>query len=306
MKKVLSVLATLALALTLSVTALAAESMVITLPSDSGTLDVTFSSVTKTEEMSFEYEAYDEGGGGMFDFNGTLYYLGSDCTFEGYSIVGSAVTLNTYTYVDTGETFEQYSSNLDNPFTISAPITESSVEEWLSGDLYVMPAADVLLVLDTEYVPSEAPVVEEVTVITAEATDSTVLVDGEEVAFEAYNIADNNYFKLRDIAQILSGSAAQFEVDWDGEKEAIDLVTGQAYTTVGGELAEGDGTAKEYVANTSTIYLNGDIVELTAYTINDNNYFKLRDLGEALGFNVSWDNEAETIVIASDEAYTAD
>lgn len=151
-----------------------------------------------------------------------------------------------------------------------------------------------------------ADVVENEEVITAAPTDSTVLVDGENASFEAYNIADNNYFKLRDIAQILSGTEAQFEVTWDGEKQAINMMTGEAYTAVGGELATGDGTAKEYVANTSTIYLNGEEVSLTAYTINDNNYFKLRDLGEAIGFNVSWDNDTRTIVIASDEAYTAD
>ena len=51
---------------------------------------------------------------------------------------------------------------------------------------------------------------------TANPTASTVLVDGENVAFDAYNIADNNYFKLRDLAFTLSGTAKQFEVGWDG------------------------------------------------------------------------------------------
>lgn len=136
-------------------------------------------------------------------------------------------------------------------------------------------------------------------VITAAPTASTVLVDGENTYFEAYNIDDSNYFKLRDIAQVLSGTDAQFEVTWDSEKQAINMVTGEAYTTAGGELEAGDGTAKEYVANTSVIYLNGEEVSLTAYTIGGNNYFKLRDLGDALGFGVAWDDAAQTIAITS-------
>ncbi len=141
---------------------------------------------------------------------------------------------------------------------------------------------------------------------TAAATSSTVLVDGAETAFEAYNIADNNYFKLRDIAMILSGTEASFEVTWNQDAQAIEMLSGQSYTPVSGELAAGDGNAKSYIPSTASIYLDGQAISLTAYTINDNNYFKLRDLGEALGFNVSWDQQAGSIVIASDEAYTTD
>ena len=39
---------------------------------------------------------------------------------------------------------------------------------------------------------------------TASPTASTVLVDGQNIAFDAYNIADSNYFKLRDLAITLS------------------------------------------------------------------------------------------------------
>ena len=49
-------------------------------------------------------------------------------------------------------------------------------------------------------------------ILTAKPTASTVLVNGENVAFDAYNINDNNYFKLRDLAYILSGTEKQFEV----------------------------------------------------------------------------------------------
>ena len=110
---------------------------------------------------------------------------------------------------------------------------------------------------------------------TASATASPILLDGETVEFDAYFIADNNYFKLRDIAAALDGTGSQFSVEWVQESETINLVTGASYETVGGELVLGDGSAKDFVASTASITVNGEVVELTAYNIADNNYFKL-------------------------------
>lgn len=135
---------------------------------------------------------------------------------------------------------------------------------------------------------------------------STVIVDGKEIAFDSYTINENNYFKLRDLAMVLTGSPKQFEVTWDGANNAINLVSGKSYTVVGGELTPGDGTSKTAVQNTSTIYLDGQPVQLTAYTISNNNYFKLRDVGQTFGFNVSWDGAQNTIVVNTSESYTED
>ncbi len=140
--------------------------------------------------------------------------------------------------------------------------------------------------------------------ITATPTNSKVLVNGTAIEFDAYTINGNNYFKLRDVAQVVSGSAKQFDVTWDGGKNAINLISGQAYATAGGALEKGDGTAKKAEANTSAIYKDGAAVTLAAYTINGNNFFKLRDLGEAFGFDVAWDsaNNAITIDTAAGQA----
>lgn len=133
--------------------------------------------------------------------------------------------------------------------------------------------------------------------LTAKVNQSPVLVDGKKTDFQAYNIEDYNYFKLRDIAYALSGSAKQFEVTWDNERRAIDLVTGKAYTAVGGEMSIGSKESKTPTLNTAPVYLGGELAKLSAYTIDGNNYFKLRDLGEALGFHVDWDAENGTIIL---------
>ena len=50
------------------------------------------------------------------------------------------------------------------------------------------------------------------------------------------------------------------------------------------------------------IYVDGRQVSLTAYQIGGNNYVKLRDVGEAVGFNVYWDGSA--VQIESSQPYT--
>ncbi len=134
---------------------------------------------------------------------------------------------------------------------------------------------------------------------------SKVIVNGSVVSFEAYNINNNNYFKLRDLAKVVSGTDKQFEITWDASKKAINLVSGQAYTVVGGELKQGDGASKSAVLSTAKIYKNGSEVKLTAYTISDNNFFKLRDVAQLFDIGVTWDAATSTVGIDTAASYNA-
>ncbi len=135
-------------------------------------------------------------------------------------------------------------------------------------------------------------------------TNSKVFVNGQAIEFDAYKINNNNYFKLRDLAKVLTGTEKQFEVTWDGVNKAINLISNKPYTIVGGELSKGEGSVKEAVESTATIYKDGVIIDLKAYTINDNNYFKLRDIGEAFDFGVIWDPKTNSIIIDTSIGYT--
>ena len=53
----------------------------------------------------------------------------------------------------------------------------------------------------------------------------------------------------------------------------------------------------------SPIYVDGQQVSMTAYNIAGNNYVKLRDIGQAVGFNVYWDNGVQ---VDSDAPYTGE
>lgn len=137
----------------------------------------------------------------------------------------------------------------------------------------------------------------------AEGTRLQLPVDGETMQCIAYRINGNYYLKLRDVAAALKDSGKCFDVQWNQEKKAIELVTGRAYQPVGTELSAGDvQTEKTATRNTAPILLDGAQLSLSAYQIDGNTYFKLRELGEALSFAVTWDEESKTAGISTKDA----
>ena len=137
-------------------------------------------------------------------------------------------------------------------------------------------------------------------------TAATVLVNGEKVAFDAYTINDNNYFKLRDLAYVLSGTEKQFSVSWREEENAIALIKDKPYTAVGGEMT-GKGEGKKTPVLTDSAVIFGTYpLALIAYNIDGNNYFKLRDIGRTINFGVAWDNKNNAIIIDTSKDYESD
>lgn len=147
---------------------------------------------------------------------------------------------------------------------------------------------------------------------TAYASTQDVLVDGKAVEFQMYALKDEkgyytNYIKLRDLAQILNGTSAQFQVGWNG---AVNIETGKAYTSNGSEMSTPFQGDRAYEAAAAATNINGRAADLTAFILKDSSgsgytYYKLRDLGEALGFNVSWSRE-KGVFVETDKPYTAD
>ena len=130
-------------------------------------------------------------------------------------------------------------------------------------------------------------------------------VNGAAIDCEKYNINDSNYFKLRDLALLLNGTAAQFGVGWDGK---VFLSSGSPYESNGSELSTPFTGDRAYTIVEDSTWLDGEAVELAAIRLTDDNgggyaYYKLRDLGAALDFNVGWDKEAKRVYVETDKPY---
>ncbi len=142
---------------------------------------------------------------------------------------------------------------------------------------------------------------------------SSVDIDGEKtIEFEMYALIDEsgnptNYIKIRDLAMALDGTDAQFNIAWNG---AVSLVSGESYESNGSEMNTPFSGSRVYITTTSATMVNGVEKQLDAFMLVDDNdggytYYKLRDIGEVLGFNVSYSSE-RGIYIETDKPYTAD
>ena len=137
---------------------------------------------------------------------------------------------------------------------------------------------------------------------TATPSAWTVSVDGgAAIACDAYSIGGNNYFKFRDLAMMLNGTDKQF--DFEVGAAIINLLSGNAYTPVGGELAPGDGQSRTTAPSRYHFALDGKAVELTAYVMGGNNYVRLRDVLRLLDVGVGFDTAKREIYLDTLKPY---
>lgn len=102
---------------------------------------------------------------------------------------------------------------------------------------------------------------------------------------QGYNINDNNYYKLRDVAWILNGTGSEFNVTWDGANNRILLSPNAPYVKVGGEMSDTIAAVKKLSPSTAAVAVGNKTVQLTGYNVNDNNYYQVarhRRCGSAL------------------------
>lgn len=116
---------------------------------------------------------------------------------------------------------------------------------------------------------------------------------------DIYNISNQNYIKLRDLALLLNGTDAQFVVRYNGNTNAISLTTGKEYAPIGGELETGADLSASCARSIQSVSVNGRPEKLKAYNIGGYNYFRLRDLAAVLGFDVDYPADTGTVVISS-------
>ena len=136
--------------------------------------------------------------------------------------------------------------------------------------------------------------------LTATNSNAKLMVNGVETEISGYTVNDSNYYKIRDVAMILRTTAARFDVAWDESLSAIAISRGVKYTIVGGELSEENGTALNVEQNSAPVYVDGEEKEMLSYNINGSTYFKIRDIGDMVGFTVDWDGDAQAVIIRTE------
>lgn len=130
--------------------------------------------------------------------------------------------------------------------------------------------------------------------LTAQLSQQPIYVEGERVwDVTAYDIGGNNYVKLRDM-----GMSVGFDVVYDASTDSVHIdptiaYSGNPETYLDVEIPK---TASAKLSK-QPIYVNGKRVEITAYDIGGSNYMKLRDIGTAVGFGVTYDAGTDSVHI---------
>lgn len=119
----------------------------------------------------------------------------------------------------------------------------------------------------------------------------TVYVNDTRVYPTGYNIANNNYFKLRDI-----GALVGFGVEWNSETQTVEISTERTAPSTAGIQDEAVNGAVA-IPSGQRIAVDGIYVRMQAYQIGGNNYVKLRDIGLQADFGVGYDNTTGRVSI---------
>ena len=137
----------------------------------------------------------------------------------------------------------------------------------------------------------EIPVPDKVVVST-----QPLKVNGVIVAVQPYNIDGSNYFKLRDLAALLTGTGSQFNVSFkDGN---IIVTTGEVYEPLDSDLAVGEDMSASAKPSPQTLVVDGEIIDTVhVYNIGGSNYFQLRELNKLVGFDVTYDEATRTMIV---------
>lgn len=138
----------------------------------------------------------------------------------------------------------------------------------------------------------------EMKTVDVKATNQKVKLDGKDVVIYGYNIDGYNYFKLRDLAAVLKDSKAKFGVEY---KDAmVTLTKGADYKVAETDQKEVKAMSKGMITN-DKVMVGDKALTAMAYKVDDSNYYKLRDLGEALGFGVDFDKATNTVLLMSEK-----
>lgn len=125
--------------------------------------------------------------------------------------------------------------------------------------------------------PAETPAESEGNVVLGEAagTAAVITVDG------------TDYFRLRDVAGILAGTEAAFNVEWN---HGVVITKGGEYSAVDMPSSPASGEAAEI-----TVTVDGEAVELTVVRANNNNYISADGFAAILGITASVEDGVLTL-----------
>lgn len=131
--------------------------------------------------------------------------------------------------------------------------------------------------------------------VRASRSTSAVYIDDQRVYIAGYNIGGSNYYRLRDLAAALAGTASRFGVSWNQRSKRVELTRGTDYAGEA-ETARPSASA-DAVPSPAELVIDGRRTDAAGYNIGGSSYYRLRDLGDALSFAVAWVQASDSVCV---------
>ena len=114
---------------------------------------------------------------------------------------------------------------------------------------------------------------------TVSPSSHRILIDGRPVALLAYNIDGNNFFRLRDLAFVLSQTGSQFDIGWNAAANVITITTRREYIAIGSEMNLAAAQNSIATPTAANIQIDGAAKSLTGFLIDGSNFFYVAGAG---------------------------
>ena len=216
-------------------------------------------------------------------------------TFRGTEYKNTNLLLGDYSGADGVKT--GYTDAAGFNFTGTAMRNGRRIVAVTMGSSSVSRFLDARILLDYGFANADSILSENRRTGSAAPTGADLILNGLTMPLSAYVIDGNHYFKLRDIAFLLCDTESRFDVTWNPSRRSVDIVCGAAYP-FSADVTRDIGTEERSCVQSPSMFFIDDVqYSLEAYLIDGNNYFKLRDIGPIIGFDVGWDIDSHSVVI---------
>lgn len=128
-------------------------------------------------------------------------------------------------------------------------------------------------------------------------------IDTVQSQIQSYLIDGANYYKLRDLAMILKGKEKNFSIAYDRATASIKIEMGKDYTPTGSELQPLSTKIDQFSKSDDMLLYNGASLNLNAYKINGNNYYKLREICALADVGVGYNAQKKQISLDTSKGY---
>lgn len=129
-------------------------------------------------------------------------------------------------------------------------------------------------------------------------SDQGIYLNGEKIEISGVKHEGFNYYRLRDLAYILKDTPAKFEVGYDKENKMILLETKTEYT---GDKIDPAKLGVNLSVVDIPISIDKNMTHLEVVNVDGYNYFRLRDLGTLVGFDINYTAKDKKVQIMTEE-----